>query len=250
MKNMTMKTRKAMVAFLMATTMVSATAAPALAGEVTVNIKATGLKGNNSTTDYTIEQDKVTIADTGNVTAMDVLLQVAGEGQKETLTRVIDTEKNTTRTYYRQGLFEWYKSEYGNYISAIKLEGHNNGVNGKVFSDYGKAGTGTLAAGRGDYFKLDKLKETETKYMGLKTNGSWNNTVHFADYLSEKDYNNYSGWMCVIDGSTYNNGVDTVLSDGKNHTLTMDFSMMMGLDQGFDSYVENTDKEWVPVKAW
>ena len=40
--------------------------------------------------------------------------------------------------------------------------------------------------------------------MEVKANSTWNNTVHFANYLSEKDYNNYSGWMCVIDKSTYN----------------------------------------------
>ncbi|URW86544.1 hypothetical protein M5E86_02225 [Blautia wexlerae] len=86
--------------------------------------------------------------------------------------------------------------------------------------------------------------------MKVTENSTWNNTVHFANYLSEKDYNDYSGWMCVIDNSTYNNGVDTVLSDGKDHTLTLDFSMMMGLDLGFDSYVKAADGTWVPVSGW
>ena len=248
---MNMKVRKSVIAFLMATTMVGSTAVPAMAGTITVKIQATGLQGENSKSVDTMLSDSIEIADTGNVTAMDVLKELAapGEGKPVEDTRVID-EEGTKRTYYRKGLLEWYESKYGNYISAIKLDGHNNSAVGKFFEDNGTASTSTLAANRGAYFKTSKLNETEKKYMEVKANSTWNNTVHFANYLSEKDYNNYSGWMCVIDKSTYNNGVDTVLSDGKNHSLELDFSMMMGLDLGYSSYVENTDNEWVPVLGW
>lgn len=44
--------------------------------------------------------------------------------------------------------------------------------------------------------------------------------------------------MTIIDGNTDNLGVDTVLSDTKEHTVCLDFSMMMGLDLGFSSYVQ------------
>lgn len=248
---MNMKVRKSVIAFLMATTMVGSTAIPAMAGEITVKIQATGLQGKNSTSVDTILSDAIDIADTGSVTAMDVLKELAapGEGTPDTDVRVID-EKGTKRTYYRKGLLEWYESKYGNYISAIKLNGHNNSEVGKFFADNGAASTSALAANRGEYFKHNKLNATEEDYMGVEKDSTWNNTVHFANYLSEKDYNNYSGWMCVIDNSTYNDGVDTVLSDGKDHTLVMDFSMMMGLDLGYSSYVENTDHEWVPVPGW
>ena len=96
--------------------------------------------------------------------------------------------------------------------------------------------------------------DAEKEFMGLTTFKGNQPTLKEAvvakNYLSEKDYNDYSGWMCVIDNSTYNNGVDTVLSDGKDHTLTLDFSMMMGLDLGFDSYVKAADGTWVPVSGW
>lgn len=250
---MNMKVRKSVIAFLMATTMVGSTAVPAMAGQITVKIQTTGLKGVASKDADTIYSGGLEIADTGNVTAMDVLTELVASGNEELKKddRVID-EEGHKRTYYRKGLLEWYKSEYGNYISAIKLNGHNNSAVGKFFGDNGTeaANTSVFAANRGKYFKISELNDTEDNYMGVDINSTWNNTVHFANYLSEKDYNNYSGWMCVIDNSTYNNGVDTVLSDGKDHTLVMDFSMMMGLDLGYNSYVENTDHEWVPVPGW
>lgn len=48
--------------------------------------------------------------------------------------------------------------------------------------------------------------------------------------------------MTIIDGNTDNLGVDTVLSDTKEHTVCLDFSMMMGLDLGFSSYVLSTGR--------
>ena len=55
--------------------------------------------------------------------------------------------------------------------------------------------------------------------------------------------------MTIIDGSTLNNGVNTVLSG--THTLCMDYTMMTSLDQGFDSYVKNLNSDqWVAVPAW
>ena len=47
--------------------------------------------------------------------------------------------------------------------------------------------------------------------MKVRKNSTWNNTVHQEGWLSEKDYNNYSGWMCEINKSTNNGGVDTVV---------------------------------------
>lgn len=248
---MNMKVRKSVIAFLMATTMVGSTAVPAMAGDIAVKIQTTGLQGTESESADIILSKSVSIANTGNVTAMDVLKELAAPGNQDPVedVRIIDN-KGTKRTYYRKGLLEWYVSEYGNYISAIKLNGHNNSAAGKFFDDNGSESTSILASDRGSYFKISELKETEKNYMEVDVNSTWNNTVHFANYLSEKDYNDYSGWMCVIDNSTYNNGVDTVLSDGKDHTLDLDFSMMMGLDLGYDSYVKNTDGKWVPVKGW
>lgn len=238
---MNMKVRKSVIAFLMATTMVGSTAVPAMADTATVNvsIKTTGLTGKNqSTANYILPATSVTVSKEGDakVTAMDALLQVAGEGSREDITRNIN---GTNRTYHRQGLLEWYKSQYGNYISAIKLDGHNN--SNKYFNNNGSD------ASHGDYFKLAKLNMTE-KRLGLNTNSTWNNTVHFENYLSEKDYNNYSGWMCLINNESPYTGVDTVLKDGD--VLVMDYSMMMGLDLGLDSYMENADGEWVQVSGW
>ena len=55
--------------------------------------------------------------------------------------------------------------------------------------------------------------------------------------------------MTIIDGNTDNLGVDTVLSDTKEHTVCLDFSMMMGLDLGFSSYVQQGD-QWIQVPGW
>ena len=55
--------------------------------------------------------------------------------------------------------------------------------------------------------------------------------------------------MTIIDGNTDNLGVDTVLSDTKEHTVCLDFSMMMGLDLGFSSYVQHGD-QWIQVPGW
>lgn len=246
---MNMKVRKSVIAFLMATTMVGSTAVPAMAGTITVGIQATGLKGEKSEGIDKIYSGSIDIANTGSVTAMDVLKElVATEEKTKEIPRTLDD--GTERIYYQNGLLEWYNGKYGNYISAIKLNGHNNSVNGKFFGDNGTKITGTLAGDRGKYFQLSALNKTETSSMKVIKNSTWNNTVHYPNYLSEKDYNNYSGWMCVIDNSTNNNGVDTVLSDGQNHTLTLDYSMMMGLDLGFASYVEDKDGTWVPVQGW
>ena len=74
---MNMKVRKSVIAFLMATTMVGSTAVPAMAGQITVKIQATGLQGESSENIDTILSDSLDIADTGSVTAMDVLKELA-----------------------------------------------------------------------------------------------------------------------------------------------------------------------------
>lgn len=239
---MNMKVRKSVIAFLMATTMVGSTAVPAMADTATVkvSIKTTGLTGSKMLTpDYIIPETSVTVVKEGDtkVTAMDALLQIAGEGEQVNLTRNIN---GTNRTYHRKGLLEWYKSQYGNYISAVKDEGHSD--NDKYFDN-----NGSSCGERGSYFKLVSLNNTETS-LGLAKNSTWNNTVHFEDYISEKDYNNYSGWMCIINNVSPYYGVDTEVSDGDK--ICLDYSMMMGLDLGQNSYMQNSDDDWVEVKAW
>lgn len=240
---MNMKVRKSVIAFLMATTMVGSTAVPAMADTATVkvSIKTTGLTGSNMhAPDYIIPETDVTVSKDGDakVTAMDALLQAVGQGTQVDITRNIN---GTDRTYHRKGLLEWYKSQYGNYISAVKKEGHSNTT--KYFGDNGVSNSRV----RGDYFKLDKLAGTEES-LGLVRNSTWNNTVHFEDYISEKDYNDYSGWMCIINNESPYDGVDSIVSTGDK--ICMDFSMMMGLDQGQDSYMQNSKGDWVQVKAW
>ena len=240
---MNMKVRKSVIAFLMATTMEGSTAVPAMAdtATVTVSIKTTGLTGAlQKTADYILPETSITVSKDGDakVTAMDALLQAVGEGTQVDVTRNIN---GTDRTYHRKGSLEWYKSQYGNYISAIKKDGHTN--TNKYFKDNGASNSRT----RGDYFKLEKLTDTE-KALGLAENSTWNNTVHFENYISEKDYNNYSGWMCIINNASPYDGVDSVVSTGDK--ICMDFSMMMGLDQGQDSYMQNSNGDWVQVKAW
>ena len=132
---MNMKVRKSVIAFLMATTMVGSTAVPAMAdtATVTVSIKNTGLTGAlQKTADYILPETSITVSKDGDakVTAMDALLQAVGEGTQVDVTRNIN---GTDRTYHRKGSLEWYKSQYGNYISAIKKDGHTN--TNKYFKD-------------------------------------------------------------------------------------------------------------------
>mgnify|MGYP000715406986 CR=1 FL=1 len=148
---MNTKVRKSVIAFLMATTMVGSTAVPAMAGTITVKIQATGLQGETlKSVRYKCFQIQIEIADTGKCNCYGCIKELAapGEGKPVEDTRVID-EEGTKRTYYRKGLLEWYESKYGNYISAIKLDGHNNSAVGKFFEDNGTASTSTLAANRG-----------------------------------------------------------------------------------------------------
>lgn len=244
---MNMKVRKSVIAFLMATTMVGSTAVPAMADTVTakVSIKTTGLTGKKSASPDIVPEKVVTVTNSnGSVTALDVLKAVSGS----------DTETKETlngKTYHYQGVLSWCDSQYGNYIPAVKMENHANSDLGKVFADDGTANktANSLANGREKYFKLSNLNTTETESMKVTKNSTWNNIVHKTDWLSEKDYNNYSGWMTIIDGNTDNLGVDTVLSDTKEHTVCLDFSMMMGLDLGFSSYVQQGD-QWIQVPGW
>lgn len=92
---MNMKVRKSVIAFLMATTMVGSTAVPAMAGQITVKIQATGLQGESSENIDTILSDSLDIADTGSVTAMDVLKELAAPGEGKP---VEDMELNQINT--------------------------------------------------------------------------------------------------------------------------------------------------------
>ena len=98
---MNMKVRKSVIAFLMATTMVGSTAVPAMANSATVDvyIKTTGLTGKNMTApEYILTEPKVTVSKDGDaeVTAMDALLQVAGQGAQKNFTRNVN---GTDRTF-------------------------------------------------------------------------------------------------------------------------------------------------------
>ena len=246
---MNMKVRKSVIAFLMATTMVGSTAVPAMAAtaNVTVSIKATGLTGSNAKNDenYIVSPRSLEVTTaTDTVTALDALKAISGASSEE------PTKTVGTRTYHYQGILCWYDTQYGNYIPAVKLENHNDSDEGKFFGDNGTANkdSNSIAGGRGDYLWLNQLSTTEVDYMKVPKNSTWNNTVHQDGWLSEKDYNNYSGWMCEINNSTNNNGVDSAVKNGE--TICLDYSMMMGLDLGYDSYVENIEGKWVPVSGW
>ncbi len=246
---MNMKVRKSVIAFLMATTMVGSTAVPAMAAtaNVTVSIKATGLTGDNAkdAENYIVAPKTLNVTTkTDTVTALDALKAISGASSES------DTNTVGTTTYHYQGILCWYNTKYGNYIPAIKLDNHNNSDKGKFFADNGTVNEtkNSIAGNRGNYLWSKQLKETEVNDMEVSENSTWNNTVHKEGWLSEKDYNNYSGWMCEINKSTNNGGVDTVVKNGD--TICLDYSMMMGLDLGYDSYVENSEGKWVPVSGW
>lgn len=170
-------------------------------------------------------------------TAMDALKAICG-GTTVTTTTV------GTRTYYMQGILKWYDTGWGDYISAVQVANHSS--TNKYFGNNGAASTWS-GSSQAAYRYLVSLAQTEND-LGFNPYSTFNNTVHEAGYLSETDYNNYSGWMTIINGSNNNNGVSTVLNNGD--TVDLNFSMMMGLDLGQDSWMQNSQGTWVQRTKW
>lgn len=171
-------------------------------------------------------------------TAMDALKAVSGGTTVSSAT--IDGV-----TYYTQGILKWYNTGWGDYICAVQVANHSS--TNKYFGNNGAASTWS-GSSQNAYTYLSALNATELNPLGYITNETFNNTVHEDGYLSEKDYNRFSGWMTVINGNTNNNGVDTVLTNGS--TVDLNYSMMMGLDLGQASWGQDSDGDWVPCAAW
>ena len=203
---------------------------------IPVKIQMTGMRGANSTSTQVIAEGEV--AFTSGMTAFDAIKAIAISSTDTDTTDVVDGV-----TYHNQGLLRWRTTGWGNYISAIKVNGHSS--TNKFFGTNGSQ----VSASRGAYFKLNALNDTETEILDYEQNATWNNLVNKENYVSEKDYNKYSGWMVLINGNTNNNGIDTELTSSTT-SVVLDFSMMMCLDLGQDSYVQNASGDWVFVEGW
>lgn len=207
---------------------------------ITVKIQMTGMRGANSTSTEVIAEGNVPF--TSGMTAFDAIKAIAISSTDTDSTEVIDGV-----TYHNMGLLRWSNTQYGNYISAIKVEGHSQ--NNRYFSNNGAASYYSISNNRGQYFRKTNVTSIETNFH-YPNNGTWSNMVHKENYVSEKDYNKFSGWMLLINGSTNNDGVDTVLTTNPG-TITLDFSMMMGLDLGQGSYMQDYESgQWGYVQGW
>ncbi len=207
---------------------------------IPVKIQMTGMRGANSNSTQVIAQGNVQL--TTGMTAFDAIKAIAIQTGDP-----LTTDTVGTRTYYNQGLLRWYTTNWGDYISAVKVSGHSN--SNKYFGNNGASSNHTISGNRGTYFKLSDL-ETTASNLNYDPFQTWSNVVNKTDYVSEKDYNNFSGWMLLINGSTNNNGLGTVLTSN-TQAVTLDFSMMMGLDLGQDSYMQDFETgEWVLVQGW
>lgn len=237
---------KKLIALVMAMTMVLAMGVTSFAAEndsdpitVSVAIKRTGVNGTD------IKSAQTVTLDSGS-TALDALRALYPNDTVTSQQEMISINGTpTATTCYYQGDLKWYMSPYGNYIPCVKVSGHSS--SNKYFGNNGTASYDTIAS-QNDYFMLENLKYTEVEIMGVEEDSTWNNTVHTTNYLSEKDYNDNSGWMLKINGDSPYYGVDTVLQG--NETIVLDFSMMMGLDIGLDGYVQKSNGEWTFVEAW
>ena len=241
MKNLKMKLTKRIMALLMAVMMVVTMSVPALAAEsftLPVSIQTKVMNG------------KV-------IRSADVTLN-EGDTALEALKKLYPAETETTETvsgvkYHYLGDLKWYQSSYtfdgvtytSNYIPAIKMTDHSQ--NNRFFGDNGVASTDPIAS-KLEYDYLGLLNITEES-LGLNANSTFNNKVHSNNWLSEKDYNDYSGWMLLINGNTNNNGVDTVLTKDSG-SVRLAFSMATGLDLGQTGYMKNSKGEWTPVDPW
>lgn len=207
---------------------------------VTVSIKTTGVEGDD------IKQAQTVVLNNNNPTALDALRALYSNYSTTSQTEMISINGTpTATTCYYQGDLKWYMGSYGNYIPAVKISGHSS--TNKYYGANGTASTDNIASGN-NYFHLTDLNYTETQYMGVAQNSTWTNTVATTNYLTEKDYNRYSGWMVLINGGSPYYGLDTQISNGD--IVELDFTMMMGLDLGQDSWVETSGGTWVQVSAW
>lgn len=248
MKNLKMKLTKRIMALLMTVMMVVTMSVPAFATESTnegefklpVSIQTEVMNGQ------IIAKGEVTLKE--GDTALDALKKLY---PNESVTT--ETDPTTNIKYNYLGDLKWYQTSYtfdgvtytSNYVPAVKMSGHSQ--NNRFFGDNGVASTDSIAS-KTAYKYLASLNKTEKK-LGLVLNSTFNNQVHNAGWLSEKDYNDYSGWMLLINGNTNNNGVDTVLTKDSG-SVCLAFSMATGLDLGQTGYMKNNKGEWTQVNPW
>ncbi len=246
MKNLKMKLTKRIMTLLMAVMMVVTMCVPAFATETT---------GENS---FTLPVSIQTEVMNGKVIKAANVTLNEGDTALVALKKLYPAETEKTETvsgieYHYLGDLKWYESSYtyegvtytNNYIPAIKMTGHSQ--SNRFFGDNGVASTDSIAS-KLDYEYLTSLNTTE-EALGLSVNSTFNNKVHSSDWLSEKDYNNYSGWMLLINGNTNNKGVDTVLTKDSG-SVCLAFSMATGLDLGQTGYMKNSKGEWTQVEPW
>ncbi len=231
------KNYRKLVTIMLAFVILFAMYIPAAADEtitVSVKIRTTAMNGG-----VLVSNNNVVLTKTGttNPTAMDALKAVCGG------TTVSSNTINGT-TYYTQGILKWYTTTWGDYICAVQVADHSS--TNRFFGNNGAASSWN-GSSQNAYSYLAYLNGTEYS-LGRATNSTFNNTVHESGYLSETDYNNYSGWMTIINGSNNNNGVSTVLNNGD--TIDLNFSMMMGLDLGQNSWMQNSQGTWVQCNKW
>lgn len=246
MKNLKMKLTKRIMTLLMAVMMVVTMCVPAFATETT---------GENS---FTLPVSIQTEVMNGKVIKAANVTLNEGDTVLDALKKLYPAETEKTETvsgieYHYLGDLKWYESSYtyegvtytNNYIPAIKMTGHSQ--SNRFFGDNGTKSNDKIATHK-PYAYLTYLNTTETS-LNLAVNSTFNNTVHEENWLSEKDYNNYSGWMVLIDGNTNNSGVDTVLTSS-NTSVCLAFSMATGLDLGQTGYIKNNSGVWTKVGPW
>lgn len=234
--------KKRVVAVLTGGIMIISMCVPAFATEgdtttknitVTVAIERSSLGVNPIVAPHTVEVPE-------GSTALDALKIADGS------TTADDDVTIGGKTYHHQGKIYWGTTQYGNYIPYVDDVDHTSKC--KYFGNNGTYIYSKISSKKA-YNYLTNLNATETD-LGLTKNSTWNNTVHFDKLLSEKDYNNYSGWMLKIGNGKEApfSGVDTVLNN--EDVVGLDFSMMMGLDVGLNGYMENSAGEWKFQNAW
>ncbi|SFB36153.1 hypothetical protein SAMN05216249_12527 [Acetitomaculum ruminis DSM 5522] len=230
-----------MLAFVMAFTLYLPAAAeeqqptePVTQNTITVSVKVRTTALNEKTL---TSNEKVTLP--AGSTALDAIRAVYGGLHLKT------TVKDGV-TYYEDGMLKWHTSQWGNYLTAVKVPGHSN--TNKYFGDNGTPSTWHISSGEGYKF-IGNLNDLEDDLYGEgNINSTFTNKVNENGYLSEKDYNKYAGWMIIINKSTDNLGCDQVLKN--NDKVDLNFTMFMGFDLGQKSWAENAQGQWVEKPAW
>ena len=144
-----------------------------------------------------------------------------GDTALEALKKLYPAETETTETvsgvkYHYLGDLKWYQSSYT--------------FDGVTYTS--------------NYIPAIKMTDHSQNNRFFGDNG-----VASTDPIASKDYNDYSGWMLLINGNTNNNGVDTVLTKDSG-SVCLAFSMATGLDLGQTGYMKNSKGEWTPVDPW